>query len=149
MAQIYEGGESEHAPSAETLANQLIEETNKKIDEISPSSSSFSQKGFDSLREKIADYIGELIVEAAKEARRHQVDIVSKVHVERASEYLVSSKAKRRSQIQNTFGGLLGGGGISGIVSLALAGHLPLIATLILFLLTVFGAVMLALSFKD
>lgn len=78
----------------------------------------FTDTAYESLKTRIATYIEELIREAIKTAKREQSDVISAIHVERASTYLVSSTSRRFSRHIGTIGGIILGGSISNVLAI-------------------------------
>jgi len=75
-------------PSNKENFQEIIQEADVRLQEIDPSP--FSTPAFLKLKEKIDDYITQLIVESTNASKRHNSDTISVTDVERASEYLVS-----------------------------------------------------------
>ena len=73
----------------------------------------FSEEGFDRLKQRIGEFIGELILESARVARRHQSDSVSSAYVDRAGEHLASGKASRWQKIVEGLGAIILGIGLA------------------------------------
>ena len=73
----------------------------------------FSSEGFERLKQRIADYIGELTAESVRVARRHQSDTVSPAYVDRAAEHLASGKSHRWQKIIEGLGAIILGIGLA------------------------------------
>lgn len=87
--------------------------------------SPFSPSAFEALKERVAAYIGELVNESIKVSDRFQADSVSAKHVEHASGYLVAGTGKRLSRHMGTVGGIIGGAGVSTLLSVATSNQPP------------------------
>ncbi len=83
----------------------VIQKAENRLQGLDPSP--FSTTAFSTLKAKIAQHITELVNESIKVSKRHQVDTVSAAHVEKASEYLVSSSTRRVYRHLGTVGGIL------------------------------------------
>lgn len=73
----------------------------------------FSSEGFERLKQRIADYIGDLTGESVRVARRHQSDSVSPAYVDRAAEHLASGKSARWQKIIEGLGAIVLGIGLA------------------------------------
>lgn len=67
------------------------------------------------LRQKITDYIGDLISESLRVSKRHKADIVSQNHIEQANEHLISKRRSKLSYLAGTLGGIFLGATVSNI----------------------------------
>lgn len=112
-----------------------------KIEDISP----FSPSAFEDLKEKINEYIIDLVNESVKIAVRYKADIVSKAHVEQASEYLVSSIRRKIFRHLGTVGGIFLGAAVSNFMGLTSATQLSISSILVSGGLGIVGAFMVAL----
>jgi len=122
--------------------NKEILKANIEIDDPSP----FSPAAYSRLREKIAEYISQLVTESVKVSKRHQSDTVSAAHVERANEYLVSSSTRRIFKHLGTVGGILLGAAVSTFLSMATStGEFSMRGALISAALGIVGAFLVAL----
>jgi hypothetical protein len=108
-------------------------------------SSPFSHKGFELLKEKISDYIDDLIKESVRASKRSRSDTVSPVHVERASEYLVSSSGRRLYKHLGTIGGIILGAVFSNTLSMTSTGQYSASGTLLYIALGMVSAFLIAL----
>jgi hypothetical protein len=108
-------------------------------------SSPFSPSAFSVLKEKVAEYIRELVNESVRVSRRHQADTVSAAHVERGAEYLVSITSRRFFRHLGTVGGILLGASLSNILAMTTAGQYSPTGILVSAGLAVAGAFMIAL----
>ena len=102
-------------PLAYTELERIIKAAEVELRQIHPGL--FSPEGFQRLKERINEFIGELTVESIKVAKRHQSDSVSPAYVDQASEHLASGKPARW---QRVLGGI--GSGIVLGVGLTAAG---------------------------
>lgn len=104
--------------------------------------SAFTQPGFQALVTAQDEYVEDLAVEAIRVARRSQTDVVSEVQVDEARSRLRGSP-KRFASLE-LFGGLVGGGGISQLVTnLSSQGEVSTLGYGIATVLTVIGVAML------
>ncbi len=108
-------------------------------------SSPFSPPAFSIIKEKISQYVIELINESIKVSKRHRADTVSAAHVELASEYLVTSTARRFYRHLGTVGGILLGAALSNILAMTFAGQYTGGGTIVSASLGIGGAFMIAL----
>jgi histone H3/H4 len=122
---------------------EVVSEAEEALEEIEPTEFGFSPQAYRSLRQQVSDYIRDLITESGKEARRHQADTVSRSHVQRAGQYLVTGSGRRMTRHLGTFGGLLLGSAIGQYLQMAGAGQFPMTGTLIAGGIGAVGAVML------
>ena len=104
----------ESLPSGETVA-QLLASAEKRLQPVDPGP--FSDSAFSLLTSKVSEYIGELISEADKLARRQRADVISAAHVQRATENLISSTERRLFRYVGTIGGILLGAALSNIIT--------------------------------
>lgn len=123
--------------ASQELANRLKAELGKTTQP-----SAFTQPGFQALVSAQDEYVEDLAVEAIRVARRSQADVVSKVQVDEARSR-VRSASKRFASLE-LFGGLLGGAGISQLVTnLSSEGEVSTLGYGIATALTVVGVAML------
>jgi hypothetical protein len=108
-------------------------------------SSPFSPPAFSLLKAKIADYVKELVNESSKVSKRHRADTISAAHVERASEYLVTSTSRRFYRHLGTLGGVLMGAALSSILTMTVVGEYTGGGTILSATLGIVGAFMIAL----
>jgi hypothetical protein len=127
----------------ETKAQVAIDRSAAQLQTMD--SSPFSPAAFALLRSKIAQHISELVDESVKVSKRHRADTVSAAHVERASEYLVSSTTRRFYRHLGTVGGVLLGAALSNILAMTLAGQYTGGGTILSATLGTVGAFMIAL----
>jgi hypothetical protein len=94
--------------------------------------SPFSPTAFKELEDSINEFIGDLVDESLKIAKRHQSEFVSANYVRQASEHLIASRTKRVFRHLGTVGGILLGGAMSNILAMAQAGTtFPIVGTLV------------------
>src|SRR2546421_5313768 len=77
-------------PEASSELERIIKTAGVELQHIHPGL--FSAEGFQRLKDRINEYIGELTVESVKVAKRHQSDSVSPAYVDQASEHLTVRK---------------------------------------------------------
>ncbi len=128
---------------SDKLIENVIRDAETTLQNSDPSP--FSPNAFSVLRSKIAEYIADLIRESIKVSKRHQSDTVSAAHVERASEYLVSSTARKLFRHVGTVGGIFLGAGISNMLTMTVAGQYSPLGILVSAGLGIVGAFMIAL----
>jgi histone H3/H4 len=121
---------------------KIIQQADAQLQDIE--SSPFSPSAFSVLKEKISEYIVELVSESIKVSKRHQADTVSSAHVERASEYLISSTSRRFFRHLGTIGGILFGAALSNIVAMTAAQQYSTAGILLSAGLGIAGAFMVA-----
>lgn len=122
---------------------KLIRRAEHDLDSAPPAL--FSSAAFSLLKRKISEYVGELVNESIKISKRHQSDTVSSAHVERASEYLVSSTGRRFFRHVGTIGGIFLGAAISNLLTMTSANQYSALATVVTIVLGIVGAFMIAL----
>lgn len=127
----------------QTIVDGVIKEADAVL--VGVNSSPFSPAAFSILKAKIAQHIKELVNESVKVSNRHQADTVSAAHVERASEYLVSSTTRRFYRHLGTVGGILLGGSLSNILAMTVAGQYTALGNLTSAALAIVGAFLIAL----
>jgi len=126
-----------------TDLTRIIQDAEMEIRDLDPSP--FSHQGFSVLKEKISEYIAQLISESIRVAKRHQADTVSVAHVERANEYIVSSSSRRIFRHLGTVGGIFLGASLSNILSMTTTGQFSSVGTLISVGFGIVGAFLVAL----
>lgn len=122
---------------------RVIEEADAQLQHVE--SSPFSPSAFSVLKEKISEHIAQLVSEAIKISKRHQADTVSAAHVERASEYLVTSTSRRFFRHLGTVGGIFLGASLSNILAMTVADQYSTMGTLVSVGLGIIGAFLIAL----
>jgi histone H3/H4 len=108
-------------------------------------SAPFSEPAFATLKERVSQYIVELINEALKVAKRHQADTVSAAHVNRASDYLVSSSSRKIFRHLGTVGGILLGAAIGNVLAMTTSNQFTATSVLVTSGLGIIGAFLIAL----
>lgn len=129
--------------SPEQQARTIIEQAENQLQVTDPSP--FSPAAFRTLKEKIAQHVTELVNGSVKVSKRHRADGVSASHVERASDYLVTSTSRRFYRHLGTVGGILLGAALSNILAMTLAGNYTGGGTIVSASLGIVGAFMIAL----
>jgi hypothetical protein len=108
----------------------VLEQAKKSLSTIDPSP--FTPGAFQALTEIINDFIGDLVDESLRIAKRHKSEVVSRNYVHHASEYLISNQPRRIFRHMGTVGGILLGGSLSNILAMAQTGNsFPLLGTLV------------------
>ena len=125
------------------IVEDIIQHANAQLQAIP--ASPFSPNAFTVLKEKIAQHIAELVTESIKVSRRYRSDTVSAAHVERASEYLVTSSSRRLFRHLGTVGGIFLGAALSNFLAMTVAGQYSATSTLVSAALGIVGAFMVAL----
>lgn len=129
--------------TTEELANSVIDNAETEMHGIDPSP--FSPSAFRTLKDKIAQYVSELVSESTKISKRHQADTVSSTHVEKASEYLILSSSRRIYRHLGTLGGIFLGAAVSHLLAMNLAEKYTDFGTITTVGLGIAGAFMVAL----
>ena len=93
----------------------IIQEVDKKLEGCN--CSPFSADAFSILKEKIYQYISELMLESINISKRYHSDTISKNYIEKASLYLYSSKSGKFFKNIGMVGGILLGVSVSNIIS--------------------------------
>ena len=127
----------------EQAAEVTIKEAETNLKGIDPSP--FSPPAFSALKSKIGQHLTDLINESIKVSKRYRADTVSAAHVERASEYLVTSTSRKFYRHLGTVGGILLGAALSNILAMTLAGQYTGGGTILSAALGICGAFMIAL----
>ena len=105
----------------------------------------FSPSAFATLKDKIREYIENLVNESVKISRRHQADTVSSAHVQRAAEYLVAITSRRFLRHLGTVGGIILGASLSNILSMVGNDSFTSLGVLVSVALLIAGASMITL----
>ena len=122
---------------------RIIEAADAQLQHVTPTP--FSPTAFSRVKEKISDYIVQLVSESIKVSNRQQTDTVSAAHVERASEYLISTSTRRVFKHIGTVGGIFLGAALSNFLSMATTDVYTPRGTLISASLAIIGSFMVAL----
>jgi hypothetical protein len=94
--------------------------------------SPFTPGAFQALTEVINSFISDLVEESLKLARRHRSEVVSRNYVYTVSDFLIAARPRRLFRHMGTVGGILLGGSLSNILSMAQTGaSFPLLGTLV------------------
>jgi hypothetical protein len=123
--------------------NEIIATAEEALDDLSPAP--FSPMAFSRLKDRISEYISELISESLKVAKRRQADTVSASHVDIAAGYLVSGSRRKFFRHLGTIGGIFLGAAISSLLGMAGSQQFTSQAVVITSVLGVLGAFMVAL----
>jgi len=81
----------------------------------------FSPPAFSALKDKISEYIVQLIMESIQVSKRHRADTVSAAHVDQASDDLASGVSRRFFRYVGAGGGILLGTSLSTFLSVSSA----------------------------
>jgi len=127
----------------ENFVEQIVKKAESQSNAIE--TSPFSSPAFDVLKEKISQFITELVNESIKISKRFRSDTISAAHVERACEYLLISSSRRIFRHIGTIGGILLGASISNILSMATAEKYTTWGTLLSVGFCVLGSFMIAI----
>jgi len=128
-------------PPDETAEAIIAEARQKVVEPPIP----FSPNAFSLLREKVEEYIRQLVSESIRVSSRHKADLVSAAYVETASEYLVSSSARRFYRHIGTIGGILLGASVENIIGISLEGKVTILGAILAASLGILGAFLVAL----
>ena len=79
----------------------------------------FSAPAFSMLKDKISEYIVQLIMQSIQVSKRHRADTVSAAHVEQASDDLASGVSRRFFRYVGAGGGILLGVSIAPFLSVS------------------------------
>jgi hypothetical protein len=133
--------------SDSTKARSAIDRTLQIVDgELAGvDASPFSPPAFDTLKQKVADYIRALIDESAKIAKRHDAETISETYVEDANRVLVSASGRRWFRHLGTVGGILLGASLSNMLSMITTQKFSAAPVLATMSLGIIGAFMVAL----
>ena len=82
----------------------------------------FSTPAFSMLKDKISEYIVQLIMESIQVSKRHRADTVSAAHVEQASDDLASGVSRRFFRYVGAGGGILVGTSLAPFLTVATSG---------------------------
>ncbi len=105
----------------------------------------FLPPAIDTLKEKIKEYIENLVNESVKISKRHLSITVSPAHVDRAAEYLVSPTSRRFFRHLGTVGGIILGASLSNILSMVGNDKFTSLGVLVSVALIIAGASMITL----
>src|SRR5215469_4026609 len=79
----------------------------------------FSAPAFSMLKDKISEYIVQLIMQSVQVSKRHRADTVSAAHVEQASDDLASGVSRRFFRYVGAGGGILLGTSLAPFLSVS------------------------------
>lgn len=121
---------------------QIIDTAERELQHTSHTR--FTDNGFNRLKEKISEYVVQLITESVKVARRRDSETVSPTHIEQASQYLVSSTTRKLYRHIGTVGGILLGVAGSNFLSMITANVFTLNGVVVTVGFTLVGGVLIA-----
>lgn len=98
-------------PQPQNELERVIETAGRELRGMEPGL--FSPEGFQRLKQRIEEFIAELVLESIRVSRRQQSDSVSPAYVDRAAEHLASGKSAMWRRLIGGMGGLLSGVGLS------------------------------------
>ena len=135
---------ADHSPEDEI--SRALETVEQRVS--AAGGSPFTPQAYDLLKRRIAEYIGELVDESIRVARRRpSSDVVSTADVTRASEHLGVGSRSRRYQTIGTVGGILFGGGFGNALQLSSQPQITPEAVWLTFAAGAIGAVMMAVGY--
>ena len=76
-----------------------------------------SQGAFESLKDRVSEYIIEIVDQSYRISRHQSVDIISAVHVNRAAEHLIATPARKVYRYIGAVGGVFFGVSLSSVVT--------------------------------
>jgi len=120
---------------------QATETSLKEIDQTP-----FSAKGFERLREKINEYIIQLVTESVKVTKAREADSISPSYVDHASKYLISGRGSKLYKLVGIIGGVLFGIGTTNVVRMILDNQYSTRGIIVSFACTVVGALTISLQ---
>lgn len=123
---------------------QAISEFQETIAKSGPSD--LSDKAAARVLNLHADYLRDLLVGAARHAKRSQADAVSEADVDWSDQTLRARKGSRLAKWCSSFGGLMAGAGLSVLIPLIQGGSIGFIDYLVSVPLIVVGAILLTIS---
>lgn len=128
--------------------NEAIKEANNELDKLKISP--FSEKAYITLKDKISEFIGQLITESIKISKREHSDLISQTQVEQATANLISKRKSKSNYIIGTLGGILLGSTISNIFGMLILNQVFSTVGIILTLLTgIIGTFMVTINVKN
>lgn len=104
----------------------------------------FSAPAYEMIKERIHGFISELVQESVKQSRRRRADLVSRPHVELASDYLIARPAQRLSRQLGTFGGILIGAALAQFLAMTLENQYTTVSVSVSAVLGVVGSFLVA-----
>ena len=133
-------GESSDPPKS---FEDILDGANPSPEDIG--SGPFSEGAFRLLKDKVNEYITQLVYESTKDARRHRSDLVSASNIERASQYLIASSSRKVYKHYGTLGGIFSGGAVSSLLSMANDGNFSTLGTMLAALALALGTFLVTL----
>jgi hypothetical protein len=130
-----------HPPSE--LA-RILEATQIAVEQIDRTP--FSVGGFNRLKQKIDEYIVQLVTESVRVSKAREADSISSSYVDHASRYLISGRGSKLSKLVGIFGGVLFGVGTTTVVRMILDNSYSTRGIIIAFACTVVGALTISLQ---
>lgn len=106
----------------------------------------FTHEAIAALLQRQAEFVEDVATESIRRARSEQQDAVSASHIAASDAILRSKSRDTASNVQNALGGVLGGAGASGLISVLSTQDPSLAGYLLSTTSTVVGAVLLALG---
>jgi len=107
--------------------------------------SPYSKPAFAVLRDKISQYIAELVTESTRVAKRHKADTISAAHVNQASDYLIASSSRKFFRHLGTVGGILLGAALGNTLSMVSGGKFESVNVTVTLGLGIVGAFLMAI----
>jgi histone H3/H4 len=133
---------SDIVPRQRSELQQIIDTAERELQHTSHTR--FTDNGFNRLKEKISEYVVQLITESVKVARRRDSETVSPTHIEQASQYLVSSTSRKLYRHIGTVGGILLGVAGSNFLSMITSNIFTLNGVVVTVAFTLVGGVLIA-----
>jgi histone H3/H4 len=121
----------------------ILDVAETELQNIAPTP--FSENAFVILKERISEFIVELMVESIKVTRRHRSEQVAPADVEHAAQYLVASSTRKTFRHMGTVGGILLGAVGSNLLGMATTHQFTLTSIIVTFALTLIGAFLVAI----
>ena len=87
------------------VAETVVQQAEEDLGQLEPTDFGFSEPAFHELKRNIGAYIKDLVTASSREAKRQQADVVSKSHVERAAQSLVTGTESRNARRMGIIGG--------------------------------------------
>jgi len=123
----------------------LLSQTNEKLQQ--EEDKLFTAKAFELLKNKIADYIADLVIESKRNSNRLKDEAIMISHVEKASNYLTSKKRGVGNQLLGTIGGVFLGATMSNILGLVInEGDVTITGLILVTVFAVTGTFMVSIS---
>lgn len=126
------------------FAAQISNAARAELRSVPPSP--LTPAAFELLQDTVDEFIGDLLDESFRIAKRHKSEVVSANYVQAAGTYLVASRARRLFRHMGTIGGILLGGSLSNILAMAQTGaSFPIVGTLVSVGVGLVGSFMVAI----